>query len=135
MADQPDIRIQEMLLEEYRQAWDHYRHVENERNQHVNYFFSVTLATVGFIVAIATSGKLAAPLLLVGVATAAQVYLWIALTLHLNTRKLGLVLSHYLKAIRLLRDNAYRDAPNEVHQLIDRINIYTALSPVFKMRF
>jgi hypothetical protein len=42
--DQPS-RVDTLLLAEFDQAWQHYRHVENTRNQFLGFFFTISLGS------------------------------------------------------------------------------------------
>lgn len=42
----------ELLLAEFHEAWEHYRHLENGRAKYLGFFFTILFAIVGFIVSI-----------------------------------------------------------------------------------
>jgi hypothetical protein len=117
-----DTATYENLREEYRQAWDHYRHVEAERDQRINYFFTITLAVVGFSIAI-TGTSLNGNGLLLSIAAAATVYTWVAISLHLDVMTFGIVLGHYLNVIQSLRAVFYQSQPDEVREFVESLDV------------
>ena len=43
---------EKLLLSEFSEAWNHYRHVETMRTQYLGFFFAMMIAYVGFSVSI-----------------------------------------------------------------------------------
>jgi hypothetical protein len=41
-----------VLLEEFHQSWEHYRHLENARTRYMNFFFTALFAVIGLYSAI-----------------------------------------------------------------------------------
>jgi hypothetical protein len=125
----------ELLLEEFRLAWEQYRHVENEKNTYVNYFFSVTLGIVGFSIALLTINGADRLQLMLGISTAAHLYFWLGVTLQINVRKFELVISHYGRASVVLREQLYQGFDANAKHLSDKVNIYFNLTPNFRSTY
>ncbi|MDY0279166.1 MAG: hypothetical protein RBR35_01235 [Salinivirgaceae bacterium] len=51
MNDADKQNVTSALIELYRQAWEHYRHIENSRSQYMNFFFTALFAFSGVILA------------------------------------------------------------------------------------
>lgn len=45
-SDDPKYRL---LIEEYREAWAHYRHLETKRSTYLGFFFTFAVGVLGFI--------------------------------------------------------------------------------------
>ena len=97
----------ELLIHEYTEAWAHYRHVENDRTTYLKFFFTMLLASLGFLLSISkdirTFGE-AQPPFVGGV----FLLLWflniLTLFIFANIKQSGWVLDHYEKVWRLIRD-------------------------------
>lgn len=119
-----DRAMRETLREEYRQVWEHYRHVENARDQRLEYFFTITLAVLGFSIAISGTG-LSRGSQLLAICSSIHVYIWIVIHLHLSVTQLSLVLGHYLNAMHTLRNYFFRDESAETRHLAYEVNVET----------
>jgi hypothetical protein len=42
-------KLEDFLLYEYREAWNHYRHLEKIRDSYINYFFTIAIGYIGFL--------------------------------------------------------------------------------------
>jgi hypothetical protein len=42
-------KFEDFLLYEYREAWNHYRHLEKIRDSYINYFFTIAIGYIGFL--------------------------------------------------------------------------------------
>src|SRR5262249_20954793 len=111
------------LLEEFRQAWAHYRHVENEKNHYVNYFFTVTLGVFCFALALSSAATVPAPSLAVALGTTVANYTCIGASLQVNIRKFDLVVLHYGRAIEIIRSYLYQDVDEDVRRIVETVNI------------
>src|SRR3981081_1021538 len=76
------------LIYEGQQHWLHYRHIEQERNQFLGFFFTLLVAIVGFFVAISSRGS-SWPTLATGLTVMAAVLGTICLLIFASVRKFG----------------------------------------------
>lgn len=57
-----DNHEKDMIIAEFKEAWLHYRHVENNRTKYLGFFFTIILTSIGFIVTILyNDGKFVSP--------------------------------------------------------------------------
>jgi hypothetical protein len=91
---------------EGQQHWLHYRHIEQERNQFLGFFFTLLVAIVGFFVAI-SARKPAWPELAMGLAAMAAVLGTISLLIFASVRKFGAALRAYDGDIARIRQSLF----------------------------
>jgi hypothetical protein len=91
------------LVYEAQQHWLHYRHVEQERNQFLGYFFTLLVAIVGFFVAISSRAP-TWPTLAMGLSAMAAVLGMISFLIFTSVRKFGAALYIYNHEIERIRD-------------------------------
>ena len=99
-----------LLLEEFRQAWEHYRHLENNRAWALGFLFTVALAGAGFIAKLLSEGA---------VTEKPDTYLFscsivlavggIAPFIYARIAKTAVVMRHYADAWRAIRREIYGD--------------------------
>jgi hypothetical protein len=97
-----------IYLEEFHQAWEHYRHLENARTKYMNFFFTALFAVIGLYSAIIKIDQfkleefeLLIGFLLILVFTVFTLYVFI------NIIRIGWVLTGYSNVMRQLRINMY----------------------------
>jgi hypothetical protein len=91
------------LVYEAQQLWLHYRHVEQERNQFLGYFFTLLVAIVGFFVAIGSRAP-TWPTLAMGLSAMAAVLGLICFLIFTSVRKFGAALNIYDREIDRIRE-------------------------------
>ena len=125
----------ELLIEEYRQAWSHYRHLEGVRERYLNFFFTLLLAVLGLGVTLIglQSGtfvinhwNITGVLLIIWILSLLATYLFAA------TRKLGVVLEFYERMKDNIRPIFYKDHFASIYPLVS-IRAYD--HPLMKIKF
>ncbi|MFI5911789.1 hypothetical protein [Dactylosporangium sp. NPDC051541] len=103
------------LVYEGQQHWLHYRHIEQERNQFLGFFFTLLVAVVGFLVAF---GARAAdwPTAATGLTIMAAVLFMITCLIFTSVRKLGVALEACDRDIKRIRAALFeRVEPERTH--------------------
>jgi len=97
---------EELLLEEFRQAWEHYRHIEKTRSWATGFLYTVALAAFGGVLMLFKEAKPSSDAYSVSLV---MVFLVGSLGLAVRARvqKETLVLDHYLRAWRYVRQRIY----------------------------
>jgi hypothetical protein len=119
----PDVRA--ALTAEANQAWEHYRHVENQRNSYIGFFLTAVLgfiALIGTISAIVKSSYVGWPLISLGIA--ADFFSCLSIGIFLAIRRFDSVLNLYAQIILETRDTIFSDAPEEIRTSLHRLSIY-----------
>ena len=83
------------LLEDYRQAWDHYRHVEDERLRYLTIYFTATLGSAAIAAPLLAASSLDSGGQLLAVATFLGVFQAFSFFVSVTIRRFGTVLLHY----------------------------------------
>jgi hypothetical protein len=91
---------------EGQQHWLHYRHIEQERNQFLGFFFTLLVAIVGFLVAI-SSRAASWPELAMGLTAMAAVLGMVSLLIFTSLRKFGAALREYDRDIARIRTSLF----------------------------
>ncbi len=89
----------EFLLEDYRQAWTHYRHVEDERLRYLTFYFTATLGSAAIAAPLIASSKLNLELQLITAAAFLAVVQAVTFFVSATVRRFGSVLTHYSEAM------------------------------------
>jgi hypothetical protein len=97
-----DRLLTDTLVYEGQQHWLHYRHIEQERNQFLGFFFTLLVAIVGFFVAVSARAP-GWPRLAVGLSAMAAVLGVISLLIFASVRKFGAALREYDRDIARIR--------------------------------
>ena len=127
-------KAEDLLVEEFKEAWSHYRHVESTRVQYLGFFFTVVFGISGFVIAVLkdlqpSSTSCLPSRLVLGLFTLGWLLFMLTILLFASVRKLGLVLRHYEGVIKQVRNMLY---PSDWH--IDTVlNIRESQHPVMKM--
>jgi hypothetical protein len=112
-----------LLIQEFQQAWEHYRHIENERLWYVYFWFLVVLGAGGFAATIVGQGSYDAHpirarvmLLLIGMGLyVVTVFTYIAVA------RLAVILDHYEWVwSQLLRSYFYT---GERREMVSKLNV------------
>ncbi len=91
---------------EGQQHWLHYRHIEQERNQFLGFFFTLLVAIVGFFVAVSARSP-SWPTLAMGLASMGAVLAMISLLIFASVRKFGAALTVYDQEIARIRESLF----------------------------
>jgi hypothetical protein len=94
------------LVYEGQQHWLHYRHIEQERNQFLGFFFTLLVAIVGFFVAVRSRAP-SWPSLALGVAAMAALLGMISLLIFASVRKFGAALGEHDRDIARIRESLF----------------------------
>lgn len=94
------------LVYEGQQHWLHCRHIEQERNQFLGFFFTLLVAIVGFFVAISARAP-SWPALAMGLTSMAAVLGMISLLIFASVRKFGAALAEYDGEIARIRESLF----------------------------
>ncbi len=119
-SDRSQQRLEELLLQEFQQAWNHYRHLENERAWSLGFMFTITIASIGWI------GKILSDPALKDSKTAhfSTMLIMVALcalgiTIYARVTKARFVLRHYVNAWRFVRKKLYGKSYQELNLSLD----------------
>jgi len=99
----------DLLLAEFREAWAHYRHMEVSRGQYLGYFFTVTLASLGYFINVLNS-RAPTRSLIMGVCLYAVVLYALDTLIFTSVKKLGINLRHYEDVIYHIRIIILKDS-------------------------
>jgi hypothetical protein len=98
--------VTDALVYEGQQHWLHYRHIEQERNQFLGYFFTLLVAIVGFFVAFSARAP-DWPTLAMGLTAMAAVLGMISTLILASVRKFGAALSMHDRDIARIRSSLF----------------------------
>jgi len=70
------------------QAWTHYRHLESQRNQFLGFFFTATIGSIGFLVALASSPSAREDVIWVGSAAIGFLLMLLSIAMYGAVRKI-----------------------------------------------
>src|SRR5687767_6688225 len=101
-----DRLLTDALVYEGQQHWLHYRHIEQERNQFLGFFFTLLVAVVGFFIAIGSRAP-SGPALAIGLTAMAAVLGTISLLIFASVRKFGAALRAYDRDIERIRESLF----------------------------
>lgn len=126
-----DKQAQELLLQEFKEAWVHYRHVETTRSAYLGFFFTVTFGVLSFVTSIlakdsAKENVLFAVLILGWVLNLTTTCIYGAI------HKCGVVLAHYETIMNRVRKIVYGGAYSEMHALL---YVRESPNPVMRLPF
>ncbi|MGI5183162.1 hypothetical protein ACQEVZ_43585 [Dactylosporangium sp. CA-152071] len=121
--------LTDALMYEGQQHWLHYRHIEQERNQFLGYFFTLLVAIVGFFVAI--SAQMANwEDVAVGVSSMAWALGLVSLLILASVRKFGAALRAYDRDIARIRASLFAAADGKrTHLATDRVTVGGGVRP------
>ncbi|MEV4515683.1 hypothetical protein AB0K00_42865 [Dactylosporangium sp. NPDC049525] len=119
---------------EGQQHWLHYRHIEQERNQFLGFFFTLLVAIVGFFVAV-SSREPTWPELAMGLSIMAAVLGTISLLIFASVRKFGAALLAYDRDIARVRESLFELVePARTHLASEPGTIATRMRPMMLHR-
>ncbi|WP_327001474.1 hypothetical protein OHA72_41040 [Dactylosporangium sp. NBC_01737] len=119
---------------EGQQHWLHYRHIEQERNQFLGFFFTLLVAIVGFLVAISARSP-TWPELAMGLTAIAAVLGTISLLIFASVRKFGAALRVYDRDIARIRESLFeRVEPARTHLVSEPGTIAMRMRPLMLHR-
>ncbi|MFF5225921.1 hypothetical protein [Dactylosporangium sp. NPDC000521] len=112
--------LTDVLMYEGQQHWLHYRHIEQERNQFLGYYFTLLVAIIGFFVAVGAQ-MTNWPDVAIGVASMAWVLGMVSLLILVSVRKFGMALRAYDRDIARIRASLFALTDGErTHLAADR---------------
>jgi hypothetical protein len=120
-----DPAVRSALVAESTQAWDHYRHVENQRNSYIGFFLTANLgftALVGTVSAIVKARFLGWPTVALGFAF--LFFECLSIGIFLAIRRFDSVLNLYAQIIVDARTMIFSDAPDEIRTALHQFSIY-----------
>lgn len=100
----------DLLIEEYKQAWDHFRHMENARTNYINFYFTALFAIFGLYSALLTLDllKVGEIHIMMGISLL-NIFSIFTLYIYINIVRIGWVLNGYSNVIRELRKLMHSD--------------------------
>lgn len=107
-----------LLLEEFKEAWLHYRHIEQMRIRHLAFFFTVSLAGTGVVAALADTGE-PTQLQLWAAALFTFVLIVIGLFVRGSIRRWDPPMSHYEKVFTRIRQEVYGNEFEKFNALLN----------------
>ena len=117
--------VRAALIAESSQAWEHYRHIENQRNSYIGFFLTAILgfiALIGSLSAIVKSSFIGWPLLTLGIG--ANFFGCLSVGIFLAIRRFNSVLNLYAQIIVDVRNLIFSDAPKAVRASLPLFSIY-----------
>lgn len=122
----------ELLLEEFKEAWSHYRHLELSRSRYLGFFFTITIASLGLIVTFFKDFQTQeGPWLYFGILSLLWVVNVLSLFIFCSIKKIGFVLRHYESVMEKVRGLTYENS-NAISQ---HLWVRNKSHPVMTMRF
>jgi hypothetical protein len=119
-----------LLQQEFSEAWAHYRHLEVSRSKYLGFFFTVILATSGFVITIFKEfSSSQEPWVYFGLLSLSWVVAVLSFFIFTTIKKAGFVLRHYEDVMRRVRYLSYED-PVAIDALM---NVREKNNPVMKM--
>ncbi|MEM9649400.1 MAG: hypothetical protein AAF969_13050, partial [Bacteroidota bacterium] len=102
------VHDREVLLSEYNQAWEHYRHLENARTRYMNFFFTALFAIIGLYSTLLNIDefKLGGLQVVLGIILL-QIFLLFSLFIFVNITRIGRVLVGYNAVKKKLRKSLF----------------------------
>lgn len=119
-----------MLLSEYSQAWEHYRHLENSRTRYMNFFFTALFAIIGLYSTLLNLKKIEIGELqiILGIALL-QIFILFSLFIFINITRIGRVLQGYNGVKNRIREMLF-----EKSGVPDGISVHNYLGKKFKYK-
>ena len=121
----------ELVKQEFTEAWNHYRHIENGRNHYLGFFFAVLTASIGLLLNAIATLKPGTPTpywFIPGVFLLVWVFDALSLFVYASIKKSKFVLDHYYyNIIGGIRKLVYEN-PAEMDRLL---NVYES-RPIVK---
>jgi hypothetical protein len=123
-------KAETLLLDEFEQAWIHYRHLETMRGQYLGFFFTISLGSITLSIPAIGAGALDDAPQLVALSGFVQVFFLLTALIYISVRKLGIVLAHYERVIGLVRSHFYA----EDSTLVASLHVREMDHPVMRSR-
>ncbi|MBA7704627.1 hypothetical protein ES703_113444 [subsurface metagenome] len=109
---------EDLLLEEFKQAWEHYRHIERGRSWLTGFLYTVALAAAGAVMLLFKESNVSTDAYSITLVIAFLVGS-LALAVRLCLQKYTLVLAHYVRAWRKIRRCIYKQNFAELNKHLD----------------
>jgi len=116
------------MIYEGQQAWEHYRHVEAERNQYLGYFFTIAIAAMGLFATLnAYGGQTQRALTITISAAICPMVASLGLIVYWSVEQFRHVLAFYNMKVVEIRDLLLRGISEELDSFVDRMNVRASL--------
>ena len=100
----------ELLINDFEQAWNHYRHIEEQRSNLMNLFFTVILATAGFLLNFMKEIEYPIKIsVIIGIVAILFILFVFTLSTYFSVRKSKYTLRHYENVMAIVRSVYYKD--------------------------
>ena len=109
---------EKLLLEEFKQAWEHYRHIENARLRLIGFLYTVALASAGAVMVLFKEDKPSRDAYSITLVIAFLVGS-LALSIHLHFKSQKAILHHYVTAWRHIRKIIYDQDFTQLNNALD----------------
>ena len=117
-TDEGASRSDALLLKEYDQAWEHFRHLETQRSHHLGFLFTVAFAAVAYVVTF--HHALADVWEGVAVAGIALLVTVLACFTYIDVRKFGVALTHNQSVVHRIRARFLDDLGQDLESIWER---------------
>ena len=119
-SDKSELDLRDLLLQEFQGAWNHYRHLENERSWSMGFLFTISLGSIGWTAKMLSqptsegnvNARFASMFIMAAVCA-------LAITIYGRLNKTRFALRHYVKAWRFVRRKFYRKSYKELSRELD----------------
>jgi|GEM_PF-5377526 len=100
----------DLLLKEFDQAWNHYRHIEDQRSKTMNYFYTIVLGiTVLFVNYFKDKNLQLSYVACIGISMLLLLVFIYTFFAYTSVRKASKVLNHYENVMEIIRKLYYKD--------------------------
>jgi hypothetical protein len=122
-------------MEDFKEAWAHYRHLENSRTEYLKFFFTAVLGSLGLIAAISKDRPFDSHWWFLGLSLLNATLFVLTAFMYLTVRKFGAVLHHYTVLGREFRAMFYSVASPSERRILDGMLFDGVTDPIFRLRF
>lgn len=130
-----DRKAASLMIREFDQAWQHYRHIETTRNQYLGFFFTAILASLGLLASILDDvSAVTEPMKALSSLAIGWVLFVLSYFLFTSVLKMGAVLEGYEHIMGTAREYFYEVADKDETPYISRISIRENGGPLFRRR-
>lgn len=124
------------LLEDYRESWSHYRHIEDARLRYLSFFFTASLGSTAIVAPVIAAAAVGTNLKLIAGAAFLAVFLAFTFFVFVAVNRFGWVLRHYDIAMRA---NRHRRAelskvPESSEKMVDTMYSATLQPKSFRIQ-
>lgn len=124
-----------LMIREYDQAWQHYRHVETARSQYLGFFFTAVLGSLGLLTNMLDDLSIVdAPMKVLGSLAIGWVLFVLSYFLFASVLKMGAVLAGYERVMALAREYFYAHADETEVAYTAKVGVGDGGDPLFGRR-